>query len=78
MKTIIVTEEAHAALAALRRGDESLSDVISRIAKGRRSLLEFAGAWKHAPEDKMKRFVESLEAGDNLSESKKVTGRQSC
>jgi predicted CopG family antitoxin len=76
MQTIIVTEEAHAALAALRRGDESPSDVISRITKGRRSLLEFAGAWKDAPKDKMKRFVEFLEAGDILSESKKVTGGQ--
>jgi predicted CopG family antitoxin len=67
MRTITVTKEAYAALAALRRKGESLSDVICRITKGRRSLLEFAGAWKDAPEDKMKRFFDFLEAGDNLS-----------
>jgi len=70
VKTITVTEEAYAALAGLKQEGESFSDVIRRIAKGSKSLLEFAGAWKDVPRDRMKRFMDFLEASDELSKSK--------
>lgn len=48
--TVALDGEAYAALKSLKRGQESFSDVVKRIAKPRGSILEFAGAWKNLPD----------------------------
>jgi len=70
VKTITVTEDAYEALAALKREGESFSDVIRRLARGSRSLLEFAGDWKDVPEEKMREYLTFLEASDKLSRAR--------
>jgi len=70
VKTVTLAEDAYAALAAMKRRGESFSDVIRRIARTNRSLLEFAGAWKDVPKEKMRRYLAFLEASDELSREK--------
>lgn len=70
VKTITIAEDAYTALAALKREGESFSDVVRRLTRKNRSLLEFAGAWKDVPKEKMDRFLAFLEAGDELSKAK--------
>jgi predicted CopG family antitoxin len=74
VKTVTLSEDAYAALAALKREGESFSDVVRRLARQGRSLLEFAGAWKDFPRDKMDRYLAFLDAGDRLSKEKLVRG----
>ncbi len=47
--TVALDGEAHAALKAMKGRDESFSDVVKRIAKPRKSILDLAGAWKELP-----------------------------
>ena len=79
MKTITLSEDAYAALAALKREAESFSDVVRRLARRNPSLVEFAGAWKDFPKDKMRQYLALLEASDDLSRAKldRVTRRMS-
>ena len=70
VKTITVTEDAYVALAALKKKGESFSDVIRRITRGSRSLLEFAGDWKDVPEKKFREYEEWLKRSDELSKAK--------
>ncbi len=70
VKTVTLSEDAYAALAALKREGESFSEVVRRLARTGRSLLEFAGAWKDFPSEKMDRYLAFLEAGDRLSRAK--------
>ena len=70
VKTITVTEDAYAALAALKKKGDSFSDVIRRITKGNRSLLEFAGDWKDVPKAKLREIEEWLRKSDELSKAK--------
>lgn len=67
VKTITVTEDAYAALAALKREGESFSDVIRRVSRGTRSLLEFAGDWKDVPRREMREYLAFLQKSDELS-----------
>ena len=69
VKTVTLSEDAYAALAALKQKGESFSEVVRRITRGHRSLLEFAGAWKQAPQEKMEHYLAFLEASDELSSS---------
>lgn len=75
MKSVSLSEDAYAALAALKREGESFSDVVLRLARGRRSLLEFAGDWKGIPDDQMREYLAFLESSDELSRArlKRVT-----
>ena len=70
VKTVTLSEDAYAALAALKGEGESFSEVVRRLARTGRSLLEFAGAWKDFPSKKMDRYLAFLEAGDRLSRAK--------
>ncbi len=69
-KTVTLSEDAYLALAALKMDGESFSDVVRRLARGNRSLLEFAGDWKDFPEEKMTAYVSFLDASDRLSKAK--------
>ena len=57
VKTITLSEDADVALAQVKKKGESFSDVVLRLARGRRSLLEFAGDWKDFPEEKMTAYL---------------------
>ena len=70
VKTVTLSEDAYAALAALKREGESFSDVVRRLTRKGRSLLEFAGAWKDVPKGKIDRYLAFLETGDRLSKEK--------
>lgn len=70
VKTVTLAEDAYAALAALKKEGESFSDVVRRLARGNRSLLEFAGDWEDVPADRMREYLAFLEASDELSRTK--------
>jgi predicted CopG family antitoxin len=70
VKTVTLSEDAYVALAALKKEGESFSDVVRRLARGSRSLLDFAGDWKDYPEEKMAAYLAFLKAGDRLSKAK--------
>ena len=59
-KTIALDQEAYDLLRKKKREDETFSDVVKRLAKKPRSILEFAGAWKNFPKDDMARIREIL------------------
>ena len=69
-RTVTLSEDAYLALAVLKKDGESFSDVVRRLARGNRSLLEFAGDWRDFPEEKMTAYLSFLEAGDRLSKAK--------
>ncbi|HLB68817.1 MAG TPA: antitoxin VapB family protein [Thermoplasmata archaeon] len=70
VKTVTLSEDAYAALLALKREGESFSDVVRRLAGRGRPLLDFAGAWKDVPKEKMRRYLAFLETSDELSKAK--------
>jgi predicted CopG family antitoxin len=74
VKTVTLSEDAYAALAALKKEGESFSEVVRRLTRQGKSLLEFAGAWKDFPRDKMDRYLAFLEEGDRLSTDKLARG----
>lgn len=53
-KNIAVADDVYELLSKEKRQGESFSDVIRRLGKRRKSLLEFAGAWADIPEDEWK------------------------
>ncbi|HYT17673.1 MAG TPA: antitoxin VapB family protein [Thermoplasmata archaeon] len=70
VKTVTLSEDAYVALAQLKKEGASFRDVVLRLTRGRRSLLEFAGDWKDFPEEKMTAYLEFLEAGGRFSKTK--------
>jgi len=70
VKTVNLSADAYEALASLKREGESFSEVVRRLTRKNRSLLEFAGAWKDVPKETMKEFEDFLRAGDELSTAK--------
>ncbi len=70
VKTVTLSEDTYAALAALKREGESFSDVVRRLTGTSRPLLAFAGAWKGVPSETMDRYLGFLDAGDRLSRAK--------
>ena len=44
--TVALDSDAYAALKALKRADESFSEVVKRVTRPWKPILEVAGAWK--------------------------------
>ncbi|OGS59797.1 MAG: hypothetical protein A3K59_09430 [Euryarchaeota archaeon RBG_19FT_COMBO_69_17] len=53
-KNIAVADDVYAMLSKEKREGESFSDVIRRLGKRRKSLLEFAGAWADIPDEEFR------------------------
>ena len=49
--TVALDGEAYTALKSLKGNGESFSDVVKRLAKPRKSILDLAGAWKDLPDE---------------------------
>lgn len=65
-KTITVTEEAYERLRAMKRGDESFTDVLLRVTGGEEDVMKGFGSWKEsdlreAVEDAREEFDEDFE-----------------
>lgn len=48
MKRITVTEEAYERLRAMKRGDESFTDVLLRVTGGEKDVMKGFGSWKES------------------------------
>ena len=44
-KTVALDEEAYSLLKSQKKGDESFSDAVKRLARPRRPISSFAGMW---------------------------------
>lgn len=53
-KNIAVADDIYEMLTKEKREGESFSDVIRRLGKRRKSLLEFAGAWADIPDEEFR------------------------
>jgi predicted CopG family antitoxin len=65
-KTIALDQEAYDLLWRQKEQGESFSDVIKRLARKRRSFLDFAGAWKDIPKADLDRIRDFLRIGRQL------------
>ncbi len=61
-KTIAIADDVYKLLTREKRGDESFSEVIRRLARKKGSLLEFAGAWKDIPDDEFREMETAMES----------------
>jgi predicted CopG family antitoxin len=71
-KTIALDHEAYDLLRRQKEEGESFSDVVKRIARKRRSFLDFAGAWKDVPKRDLDRIREFLRRGRELERERTV------
>jgi predicted CopG family antitoxin len=71
-KTIALDHEAYDLLRRQKGEGESFSDVVKRIARKRRSFLDFAGAWKGVPKKDLDRIREYLRRGRELERKRTV------
>ncbi|OGS47797.1 MAG: hypothetical protein A3K66_04895 [Euryarchaeota archaeon RBG_16_67_27] len=53
-RNIAVADDVYEMLSKEKRDGESFSDVIRRLARRRRSILEFAGAWADIPDEEFR------------------------
>lgn len=67
VRTVTLSEDAYVALAARKREGESFSEVVRRLTRSDRSLRQFVGAWREAPDSKMARFDAWLERSNRTS-----------
>jgi predicted CopG family antitoxin len=70
VKTVTLAQDAYDALSALKTDGESFSDVIRRITGAQTLLSPFAGAWKGAPDAKIREVRKFLSDSDRLSKEK--------
>lgn len=73
-KTIALDQEAYELLRTKKRVGESFSDVVKRLARKRRSFLDFAGAWRDVPKEDLDRIREFLRRGREI-DRKRITDR---
>jgi predicted CopG family antitoxin len=55
-KTVALDEEAYQMLKRQKRGEESFSDAVKRLARPRRSIMSFAGIWSDMTEVERRRL----------------------
>jgi predicted CopG family antitoxin len=60
VRTITVTLEAYETLLMLKRPGETFSDVILRLAREAKDVMELAGAWKDVPGEKIEEVMKSI------------------
>ncbi|MFQ5837153.1 MAG: antitoxin VapB family protein [Thermoplasmata archaeon] len=65
-KTIALDLEAYELLRRQKREGESFSDTVKRLSQKRRSILDFAGAWKDMPVEDLEQIREFLRRGREL------------
>lgn len=68
-RTISLDEVAYTRLRRQKRGGESFSDVVKRLT-GKRSPMEFAGAWADVPDEEIDRMKRALKASRRLGDRK--------
>lgn len=66
-KTISLSDEAYTRLKSEKKEGESFSEVVTRLTE-RKSLLEFAGAWKEAGEKKIEKVREIIKREREISQ----------
>lgn len=59
-KNIAITEEAYNILSRRKKPGESFSEVIVDNFRGKKSILEFAGAWSEMPEKDFKEIKKNI------------------
>lgn len=62
VKTVGLDKDAYNRLKAEKREGESFSDVVKRLTRKRRPLVDFAGSWKELPPEDVKAFDEAFAA----------------
>lgn len=62
VKTVGLDREAYSRLKAEKRVGETFSDVVKRLTRKRRPLMDFAGSWKELPPEDVKAFDEVFAA----------------
>lgn len=65
-KTIALDLEAYELLRRQKRGGESFSEAVKRLTRKRRSILDFAGAWKDMPKKDLEEIRAFLRRGREL------------
>lgn len=66
-KTISLSDEAYTRLKSEKKEGESFSEVVTRLTD-RKSLLEFAGAWRDAGEKKIEKVREMIKKEREISQ----------
>ena len=73
-KTIAIMDDVYDLLKARKLAEESFSEEIRRLVKGKGSIMDLAGAWKDVSDEdaeKMKRAITEMRKVTRLEELKK-------
>ncbi len=69
VKTITITENAYNTLKRMKHGDESFSEVITRIGSGKKSIVDFLGLLKDSESSAEELHKRTKEVRKRVSES---------